>query len=341
MKVKPYNPTNFRSRQDFFIFLKSLYGSYNNFDFFLEEYKRAYDFCCTSEHIKFFPLSFFQDEKIVAHTALIVDDRLPQRQAFFGFFEVINDKAVFKTIWCELLELAKIHTIQILKGPVNGSVWHQYRCIKKSSPVPPFKTEPVTPLYYYDFLSQADPTSEITYSSGIRESYTDILKLLQQHKKVIEKKLDENNFKIEVTEKIPPNTLLAIAKLSSVVFDNKSWGYTKLDNEEFLKLYNLKKVNKHIYKLFLLYHNNVIVGYCSTMREGRSLVCKTICITPELQGKGLGNALALRIHEEAERDGVEKIMYVLIKDGNQVHNYPHEDVEIFRRYSVFEYKLTI
>jgi GNAT superfamily N-acetyltransferase len=277
---------------------------------------------------------------MVAHAALIMDDRLEESEAFFGFFEVVDDVTVFEVVWRELMELAKIHKLNILKGPVNGSIWHQYRCVKEDSSVPFFKTEPMTPLYYHDFLSQVNPTNEIAYSSGVRDSYSDILELLKTHKETIVQKLREGNFRIEVTKEISPEILLSIAKLSAVVFDEKSWGYTGLDPAEFSSLYDPSKINEHIYKLFLLYHNDTLVGYCSTMKEEHNLVCKTICIAPELQGKGFGNALALSIHEEAKRDGIEKIMYVLVKDGNQVHNYPTEDIEVFRRYSVFEYELT-
>ena len=154
-------------------------------------------------------------------------------------------------------------------------------------------------------------------------------------------KLDAGNLKIEVIKEVSVDILLSIAKLSAVVFGEKSWGYTKLNDAEFLKLYDPDKINEHIYKPFLLYHHDVLVGYCRTMREGVTLVCKTICVAPEFQGIGLGNALALSIHEEARNDGLEKIMYVLIRDGNQVYNYPTEDVEMFRKYAVFEYKLTI
>jgi len=341
MRAEAYKPTKFGSKKDLLIFLESLYGSNENFDFFLKEYERAYDFCCTSGHIAFLPMAFYKDGQMVAHVALIIDDRLPKHQAFFGFFEVVDDMSVFEVVWQELTELAGMHDVHLLKGPVNGSIWHQYRCIKEDSSIPHFKTEPMTPVYYHDFLSEVNPTSEITYSSGIRKSYADILELLQKHKKVITQKLREKNFKIKVTREITSDTLLPIAKLSAIVFDEKSWGYTELDKDEFSKLYDPHKINEHIYKLFLLYRNNALVGYCSTMKEGVNLICKTICIAPEFQGKGLGNALALTIHEEAERDGIEGIMYVLIKDGNQVHNYPTKDVEIFRKYSVFEYKLTI
>lgn len=340
MKTEAYKPIDLRSEKKFVGFLESLYGSSTIFDFFLEEYERSYNFCSTSKHVKFFPLAFYNKNEMVAHVALIMDDRLEENEAFFGFFEAVDDVTVFEVVWRELIELANMHKLQILKGPVNGSIWHQYRCITEDSSVPFFKTEPMTQLYYYDFLSQMNPTNEITYSSGIRDSYSNILELLKAHKETIVQKLNEGNFRIEVTKEVSPEILLSIAKLSAVAFDEKSWGYTGLDLSEFFSLYDPDKINEHIYKLFLLHQGDTLVGYCSTMKEEQNLVCKTICIAPELQGKGLGNALALSIHEEAERDEIEKIMYVLVKDGNQVHNYPTEDVEVFRRYSVFEYELT-
>jgi len=341
MKIEAYKPIDFNSKKDLVEFLTFLYNLNTNFDFFLKEYENAYNFCCTSAHIKFFPIAIYNNGQMIAHAALVINERLGENEAFFGFFEVVDDITVFEVVWRKLTELAKMHKLQILKGPVNGSIWHQYRCINEDSPEAFFKTEPMTPLYYYDFLIQVNPTNEVTYSSGIRDSYLNILELLKKHKDTITQKLSDENYRIVVTKKISPEILLSIARLSAVVFNKKSWGYTELDPVEFANLYDPSKINEHIYKLFLLYQNDVLVGYCSTMKEGQNLVCKTICIAPEFQGKGLGNALALRVHEEAEIDGMEKIMYVLIKDGNQVHNYSMEDVRVFRRYSVFEYKLTI
>jgi Acetyltransferase (GNAT) domain len=339
MKLIQYEPIDFKSGPGLFLFLKSLYSDKTNFDFFLAEYERAYTYCLTSEDIKFLPLAIIQNEKMVAHVALIVDDRLPKGQAFFGFFDIVEDRSLFELIWQELEKLALKHDIQILKGPVNGSIWHQYRCLKESSSISFFKTEPCTPLYYYSFLSQAKPLTEITYSSGIRDSYTDILEMLKQQKELVESKLSRGDFKIEVTKTATVRELLAIAELSATVFDKKSWGYTKLSRREFSSLYDLDKINDNLDKLFLLYHQETLVGYCSTIREGDNLICKTICIASEFQGIGLGNALALKLHEEAMQDDIEKIMYVLIRDGNQVHNYPTEDVKIFRRYAVFDYKI--
>jgi len=88
MKKISYTPTEFRLNTDFISLLETLYAPGDNFDFFLGEYERAYDFCVTSEHVDFYPLAFFQDERPVAHIALVIDDRLPLREAFFGFFEI-------------------------------------------------------------------------------------------------------------------------------------------------------------------------------------------------------------------------------------------------------------
>ncbi len=341
MNSHAYNPVAFHANTHFASLLHALYASNEHFDFFLEEYERAYDFCVTSKHIQFYPLAYFRDEKLVAHCALICDDRLPPHEAFFGFFETINDVSLFEDMWHELVTLAHKHHIQVLKGPVNGSIWHQYRCVTESSSVPFFKTEPISPLYYCDFLMRVNPISEITYSSGIRKSYTDILQSLSRHADTITQKLVADGFRITVTTETTRDSLLAIAQLSTLAFDDARWGYTQLDSSEFSGLYDVHKINDHIYKLFLLYHKDILVGYCSTMREGTNLICKTICIAPQFQGMGLGNALALKIHEEAASDGIEKIMYVLVRDGNKVHNYPTQGVEVFRKYAVFDFKITI
>lgn len=340
MKIEAYTPTSFDEHKDFLELLRNLYDSNKNFEFFLEEYRIAYNFCCTSKYISFFPTSFYNGEKLVAHVALIVDSRLKEGEAFFGFFELLDDEEIFDTIWGKLIELAKVHNIHTLKGPVNGSIWHQYRCVSESNTEQFFATEPMTPLYYYRYLSTLNSTKKVTYSSGVRDSYAGILSLLKSQKEFILQKLEQGNFRIDVENEISHKQLASIASLSASVFDQKSWGYTQLDASEFMNLYSPGKINEHIYKLFTLYQNDTLIGYCSTIRDGDTLICKTICITQEFQGKGLGNALALYVHEEAERDGITKVMYVLVKDGNQVHNYPTDDVRVFRRYAAFEYDIT-
>jgi len=338
MKVSNYEPVGKEINTSLGGFLERHYSNKKNYEFFYSEYQSAYEFCIHSKHVSFYPVMATEGNEFLGHIALILDDRLSDVEAFFGFFEVADDFEVFNELWNQLLALARTHNVKKLKGPVNGSIWHQYRCIKEDHGAAYFKTEPTTLPYYYDFLMQVSPTSEVTFSSGLRRSYTDVLKRLHTNEKDFEK-LSVHGFKITRQKNIQPAQLLAIAQLSQAAFDSKSWGYTGLDSDEFKNLYTVDKINAHIDHIYLLHKNNKIIGYCSAMREGNTLICKTICITPEFQGIGLGNMLALAIHEDAYNEGVTEIMYVLVRDGNQVYKYPTEDVEIFRRYSAFEYTL--
>lgn len=314
------------------------YSTHNNFEFFLKEYENAYRYCENNPHISFFPIGIRESDVLIAHCALIIDQRLPPGEAFFGFLEVPQDPNVFNILWKEMRTLGKDHALSVLKGPVNGSIWHQYRCIKKTSERNHFKTEPLTPLYYYDLLKAQNPIDEVTYSSGARTAFSDIVLQLGKKKEIMEK-LAANGFKIVRHEKITLEQLMAIAGISKMTF-LQSWGYTELTKEDFLNLYDPKKINDNIHSVYFLYKGEKIVGFCSTMREGDILICKTICIIPTLQGIGLGKALAFIIHTEAERDGIKEIQYVLVRDGNQVHNFPTEDIIVFRQYAAFDFDIT-
>jgi len=71
----------------------------------------------------------------------------------------------------------------------------------------------------------------------------------------------------------------------------------------------------------------------------QTLILKTICILPEYQGLGLGNALAYKIHLDAQKEGFKKVIYALIREDNKVKNFPKDDTLIFRRYAAFEFKI--
>ena len=92
--------------------------------------------------------------------------------------------------------------------------------------------------------------------------------------------------------------------------------------------------------LYLLYKGEDIIGFCSTYKEDETtLILKTICILPQYQGKGLGNALAYKIHFDAKKDGFKKIIYALIREGNDIKKFPKEEAVVFRRYAAFEFSI--
>ena len=224
----------------------------------------------------------------------------------------------------------------MLKGPINGSIWHQYRCIKQSDGFEFFKAEPIGENYYYDLLAANKPESEINYLSAYRTQFDLVLRLLGA---VSYNKLLSGGFSIKDAKEITIEELRTIAAISKETF-NTSWGYTELTEKEFLQLYSSAKLSAHLMKLYLLYKDQKIIGFLSTAKEDpTTLIYKTIAILPEFQGRGLGNALAYKAHKDAQKDGFTRIIYALIHEGNKIKNFPKENTVIFRKYAAFEFHL--
>lgn len=334
MRIRKYKPHN-TPPPELVTLIKEKYGNEKHFDFFFSDFQKAYSFCVDNPNITFIPFSVFEDEQLVAHIALIIDKRLPEGEAFFGFFETEQDLLVFKAIWHSLVEEAKKMGISVLKGPVNGSIWHQYRCIKETDGSEYFKSEPLSEVYYYKLLNQMKPISEISYYSASREKFDKVMGVI----KTGVEQLAAAGFDIKEVKDVSYEQLLLIAEISRTVFRH-SWGYTDLTDKEFLKLYSPDKLETHLNKLYLLLKDQQIIGYCGTSVENeQTLILKTICILPKYQGLGLGNALAYKIHLDAQEEGFKKVIYALIREDNQIKNFPKDDTVIFRRYAAFEFKI--
>lgn len=334
MEINTYNTDT--SSEELANLLQEKYGNNNDFDYFLNDFKKSLNFCTDNENITFYPVAGFEDGKMSAHAALIVDKRLPIGEAFFGFLEFPDDASVFSALWSSLIKEARNKGISTLKGPVNGSIWHQYRCIKETNHCPFFKAEPFCESYYYDFLTSNKPAKEILYCSASREPFDIVLQIIGER---VYDNIINLGFSIKETKSITPDELRTIAHISKIVFHD-SWGYTELDEQEFLQLYSSEKLMAHLNTLYLLYKGNEMIGFCSTSKEDdHTLICKTIAVLPPYQGLGLGNALAYKFHVNAHKEGFKKIIYALIREDNNVKNFPKDDTVIFRRYAAFEFQL--
>lgn len=333
MEIKKYQP-NKTLPLELIDLLKRKYGKSKNFDYFLSDYQKAFDFCIGNESVIFIPIAAYQENVMQAHIALIIDKRLASGEAFFGFLETPEDTLVFSLIWDSLVEEARTRGISVLKGPVNGSIWHQYRCIKETDGSKFFKSELFSEAYYCDFLSSKKPTSELVYHSGYRERFDAILQVGQP----AYDKLTSVGLVVKEMEVGSREILQTIASISRTVFKN-SWGYVELNEKEFFKLYSSEKITSGT-RIYLLYKGKEIIGFCGVFKEDEStLICKTIALLPEYQGVGLGNALAFRVHLDAKEEGIKKIIYALIREDNNIKNFPKEGAVIFRKYAAFEFHI--
>jgi len=312
--------------------LSQKYYNCKYFEYFLEEYKRTLDFCINSINISTITVSYYENNIMRGNITIIFDQRLTKGEALFGFLELPNDKVVFKSIWETILKISRDKGISILKGPINGSVWHQYRCIKETDSSDFFKSELFTEKYYYDFLSSSSPIKEITYHSGYREKFDAILNVGQE----AYDKLESLGFYIKEMDSNSLELLKRVVEISKVTFRN-NWSYVDLDQSE---LYSADKLISNTSTIYLLYHGQNMIGFSGVfMNDNETLIFKTIAIMPEYQGTGLGNALAYRVHLDAKKKGINKIIYALVREDNNIKNFPKQDVVIFRRYAAFEFKV--
>jgi hypothetical protein len=334
MEIKTYQPDT--SASELTELLRKKYGSNKNFDYFLSDFKKAFDYCVGNRNVLFYPIAGFENKKMCAHIGLIIDKRLPAGEAFFGFSEFPKDASAFSLLWGSLIKEARDKGISVLKGPVNGSIWHQYRCIKETYTSAFFKAEPFCEPYYYDFLASNKPIVEVLYYSAYREPFDIVLRMISEDSY---NKLAGLGFSIKGTKRITLEELYTIANISKIVFHD-SWGYTELNEQEFMQLYSSEKLDEHLNSIYLLYKDKEIIGFCSTAKEDdHTLICKTICVLPEYQGLGLGNAFAYKLHLDAQKEGFKKMIYALIRESNNVKNFPKDDAVIFRRYASFEFNL--
>jgi hypothetical protein len=337
MRVAPYVPDAESFRLRLLPLIDRLYPDAH--DVFRHGHRSAHDYCVENPAVDLCPLTVQDGAATVGHVALVRDGRLPPGEAFFGFLELVDDPAVFDALWRGLIDLARSCGTRRLLGPVNGSIWHAYRCVRETSAMPWFPTEPRTPLSFYRFLKSAGPSREIGYSSGLRQSFARMLALMEDKAETIEPLMQAQGFAMSVAQGVPPEAWPEIVALSDAVFRPRSWGYTPLGTAEFMRLHGGLAQSPHFHRVFLLRLRGRLIGYALTLRMGATMICKTICLMPEFQGMGLGNAFALYLHRAARQDGMTSIMYVLVRDGNRIHDFPMEDIAIFRRYAAFEFDL--
>ncbi|MEK9176899.1 MAG: GNAT family N-acetyltransferase [Patescibacteria group bacterium] len=317
-------------------FMREKYGEEENLDFFVSEFRRAFRFASSNPRVRFTPFVLEDAGALAGHAALIEDARLPAGEAFFGFFDG-NSTAELGALWRTLVREAKERGVRVLKGPVNGSVWHQYRAVSETDGSPFFASELMSGPGVYAFLKEQSPAAEVRYYSAYRERFDAILKAGKEPYA----RMGDAGFSIVKTERPTVELLLTLLGISRAAF-RENWGYVDLADKEFLSLYALDKLDARLGDLYLLRKEEAVIGFCATLRERdpRVVIAKTVAILPEYQGKGLGNALAYAVHADAQAANARRIIYALIREGNAIGRYPTEDAVIFRRYSAFEYALS-
>lgn len=313
---------------DYLALVTELYKAQPTFDSFFHALSLQY-----SEQS---PTAAHQERVVFAnddsHIMLMHDEREEASIGWFGFFEARTPVAATE-LWQQAITSARSMGLSTLRGPINGSIWNQYRFITESDEsVAPFHGELLCQPWYHQFF--AERSSHVhTYYSAMRTNFTALINATAPGYQ----QLGSQSIVIERVVDITEGLMKEVFELSRDVFTD-SWGYVPLTNEELLYLYDTNK-QQTIEALYAVRQKQQLVGYALLLRENETLLnLKTIALSPELQGQGIGLALLHRVHVDSA-DACEAMIYALIADTNKVQRLPQDDATIVRRYAAYDIKL--
>ena len=314
---------------DYFALLAQLYGESEAAQQYASDSRKGLEKVLGTSADNLIFLQARRQELLVGHIALIP---IGASSAFFGFFECI-DEDCFALLWQELLSHAKTKGIASLFGPVNGTIWHPYRVVTSSSDEPFFPSEPVSNLEYAGWLANQNPQGVLEYHSAHRTDYTPIIEATRSsyHNAI------ENGVMIG-PEDIDVNNIQELYSLAVAVFSQNP-GYVHLSIEEFVALYSSDKISRNSATLYAARIEGKLVGFCLNLENNQTLIMKTIAVAPNIQQKGIGNALVHKIHIDAVASGFTKVIYALVRKDNNVRHFPTDKITVFREYAAYQYKV--
>jgi len=252
-----------------------------------------------------------------------------------------NEDKLFNKVFKEL----KKKGIKTIIGPLNGTTWNTYRYVTDKRNHPPFLMEPFNEEYYVELFKKIGFEPLAYYISTIMENMNPVQK--GHLSKKIEKLKKFDYYKDTTVKSAENNDLITVLNkvydLTIEAFKN-NFLYSELDREIFLKIY-MNYEDKIVKKFFkMLYLKDELIGYVFGIPDYAELeykgkietmILKTIAISPQYNGKGMGYILIDELVKEAEKSGYKNVIYALMYEKNISKNIGLLLGDELRRYTLF------
>ena len=252
-----------------------------------------------------------------------------------------DEEQLFNKVFEEL----KKEGIETIIGPLNGTTWNTYRYVTEKGNGRPFLMEPWNEDYSVSLFEKLDFKHLAGYISTVMEGMnSDGRKNLNKKIEKLKKFDYYNDIRVESAENKDLLTVLnKVYDLTVEAFKN-NFLYSELEREIFLKMY-LSYEDKIVKKFFkMLYLRDELIGYVFGIPDYTELgykgkigtiILKTIAVSPEYNGKGMGYILINSLVEEAEKEGYENVIYALMHESNVSKNIGLLLGNILRKYTLF------
>ena len=252
-----------------------------------------------------------------------------------------DEEQLFNKVFEEL----KKEGIETIIGPLNGTTWNTYRYVTEKGNGRPFLLEPWNEDYYVSLFEKLDFKHLAGYISTVMEGMnSDGRKNLNKKIEKLKKFDYYEDIRVESAENKDLLTVLnKVYDLTVEAFKN-NFLYSELEREIFLKMY-MSYEDKIIKKFFkMLYLGDELIGYVFGIPDYAELgykgkidtiILKTIAVSPEYNGKGMGYILINSLIEEAEKEGYENVIYALMHESNVSKNIGLLLGNVLRKYTLF------
>jgi len=252
-----------------------------------------------------------------------------------------DEEQLFNKVFEEL----KKEGIETIIGPLNGTTWNTYRYVTEKGSRKQFLLEPWNEDYSVSLFEKLDFKHLAGYISTVMEGMnSDGRKNLNKKIEKLKKFDYYEDIRVESAENKDLLTVLnKVYDLTVEAFKN-NFLYSELEREIFLKMY-LSYEDKIVKKFFkMLYLRDELIGYVFGIPDYTELgykgkidtiILKTIAVSPEYNGKGMGYILINSLIEEAEKEGYENVIYALMHESNVSKNIGLLLGNMLRRYTLF------
>ena len=252
-----------------------------------------------------------------------------------------DEEQLFNKIFEEL----KKEGIETIIGPLNGTTWNTYRYVTEKGSRRQFLLEPWNEDYSVSLFEKLGFKPLAGYISTVMEGMdSDGRRHLNKKIEKLKKFDYYKDIKVESAENKDLLTVLnKVYDLTVEAFKN-NFLYSELEREIFLKMY-LSYEDKIIKKFFkMLYLGDELIGYVFGIPnytelgyKGKidTIILKTIAVSPEYNGKGMGYILINSLVEEAEKEGYENVIYALMHESNVSKNIGLLLGNMLRKYTLF------
>ena len=252
-----------------------------------------------------------------------------------------DEEQLFNKVFEEL----KKEGIETIIGPLNGTTWNTYRYVTEKGNGRPFLLEPWNEDYSVSLFEKLGFKHLARYISTVMEGMnSDGRKNLNKKIEKLKKFDYYEDIRVESAENKDLLTVLnKVYDLTVEAFKN-NFLYSELEREIFLKMY-MSYEDKIVKKFFkMLYLKGELIGYVFGIpdytelgHKGKidTIILKTIAVSPEYNGKGMGYILINFLIEEAEKEGYENVIYALMHESNVSKNIGLLLGNMLRKYTLF------